>query len=115
MSDLPRAKVKWNFYWKEFVCVALAWLAPLITWIATQPPDRAEWFARSGSLMVLFSVVGEYYLQKKYAVKFINSAIRAGSGTLPLDFSIMAVVANILLLITVVLGTIIWGYGDKIF
>ncbi|NIQ14891.1 MAG: hypothetical protein GTO02_11005 [Candidatus Dadabacteria bacterium] len=115
MSNLPRAKVKWNFYWKEFLFVALAWSAPLITWIVTQPPERAEWLARSGSLMVLFSVIGEYYLQKKNAVKFINNAIRAGTGTAPLDFSVMAVVANILFLITVVLGTIIWGYGDKIF
>ena len=115
MSELPRPNVGWKLYKTEFACVILALLAPIISWLVTDPKESAEWIGRSVSLMVLFSVYGEYQLQKRNAVKFITNAIRAQHGGQPLGFSKMAVIANVLLLCSAAFGTFIWGYGDKIF
>ena len=72
------------------------------------------WFARSGSIMVLLSVIVEYKLAVLQQNK-INRAIQKSSyigmparSKLSKEYNYISTVTHVF----VILGTLIWGYGD---
>jgi len=77
--------------------------------------SEPHWFLRSGSIMVLLSAIVEYQnfkIQQK-----INEKATEGSGALAGGVGIIAQPKSRQLLLnfthfTLVLGTLIWGYGD---
>lgn len=97
-----------------FLIIALSIV--IISFIASLFDDEYLWFARSGSIMVLFAVIVEYKLNNK-TLKSINKKVSA-SVTYKTPISLLnntqhkyvSIIAHIF----VVLGTLIWGYGDLI-
>ena len=81
---------------------------------ATALETDATWFQRSGSLVVLFAALSEYVVFKTY--DYISPSEAAYS--VPFDtpkwykklYNIISTIGAIL----IIMGTIIWGYGDYI-
>lgn len=107
-----------DLFWPSVIDAAILLLASLIVgisfWISTISSEF-HWFARSGSLMVLLAVVVEFRNLNLQQLLNDNSAriSRNVSGILrptkqPYFRQVLINVAHIL----VVIGTIIWGYGD---
>ena len=88
----------------------------------------AIWFQRSGSLIVLFSLLTEYYHLK---IKTLVTEIKIDFGDgkimtrlenfkekkLPKEYSdpMFNILIEPITIFTGIIGTIIWGYGDIIF
>lgn len=91
-----------------FIWVLFSYLFPLVT-------EEAMWFARSGAIMVLFSVAAEFKLTKKHKKKINSSMFLSGNGFPVTTRSTkeQTLVGNIAH-IFIIIGTIIWGYGDLI-
>ncbi len=78
--------------------------------------DDGLWFSRSGSVIVLLSVIVEFRLVNlqqlgyKNAQKAVQHSI-VSSGMLPIHKKLISLFA----LVQIVIGTLIWGYGDLLF
>ena len=110
---LKRVKKTLSAYWFDATLLIAAVGAPLFSASLSFDTGRDDWFQRSGSLMVLISTILEFRqgyaaLEAWAAVKRRSSAGVAVLGQLPTPRKAIAVIA----LALVVLGTIIWGYGD---
>ena len=99
----------------EIILLFFAFIWVLFSCFFPLTDDKAMWFARSGAIMVLFSVAVEFKLTKKHKKKINSSMHLAGSG---LSVTARAtkeqtLVGNIAHLF-IIIGTIVWGYGDLI-
>ena len=93
---------------------------PVCAWhgILQQDDNVSIWFQRSGSLTVLFAVWAEYKLFK--IRKLTNPMSEGGEtwqdlahqGALKTKYKKMLNVINFISVILVIIGTVIWGYGD---
>jgi len=98
---------------KSGLLLVFAWIAGLVGLVlglALEP----MWFARSGSLMVLLSLVGEYILLHNELDRlYANLEKVDDSGDIP-DLSPSKWHHKKVLLshLTIILGTLIWGFGD---
>ncbi|MCF6436245.1 hypothetical protein [Pseudoalteromonas sp. MMG022] len=78
-----------------------------------------EWFARFGSLVVLFGVCSEYELYKIEKEKLFGqlkgqgASVFGGSGIPDLTHSSGHNLLSALSHFAVFVGTIVWGFGDK--
>ena len=93
--------------------------APMLSALLSSDTGEAHWFQRSGSLTVLFAVILEFWTTTIVkdardaawaAAKRRSWAGTAVLGQLPTPRKVIALIALVLM----VLGTIIWGYGDLI-
>jgi len=78
--------------------------------------NEEVWFARSGAVMVLLAVIVEYRLNNEVVKKISNTIQTAILTKLPITVSIQKE-RKLIAKIThsfVILGTLIWGYGDLI-
>lgn len=78
--------------------------------------SEGNWFCRSGSIMVLFSVIAGFRLGVLQQKENSSASIAAGLGIpMPSDLSAskqsLGKIANGFS----ILGTLIWGYGDMFF
>ncbi len=117
---LERFKRTLSSYWIDAILLFLATGPPLLSAWLSYHFHEAHWFQRSGSLTVLFAALLEF---RQAAVdKGVRDAAWAAAkrrswlglaivGQLPSPRKIIAGLA----LVLVVLGTIIWGYGDLLF
>ena len=87
----------------ELVLALLAMGSPMVSLVVSLETGSGEWFQRSGSLMVLFSVAVEYRRRHLKPVR------QAAGGWLFRRQIPWVCYASILL------GTLIWGYGDLLF
>lgn len=97
-------------------CLILAW-AVVIASLLAEIIFGGNWLARSGSLMVLFSVMANYILLQDRDVYHSEKLKQHRAGDQAVDFSrihpsrdhqyLEATSQN-----SVVIGTVIWGYGD---
>jgi hypothetical protein len=71
-------------------------------------------FARSGSLMLFFAAIAEFFLLNKINHKHIVNDCRVLNNRNPWSFSKPARRIGIFSLLLALIGTIIWGYGDII-
>jgi hypothetical protein len=78
--------------------------------------DEGVWFARSGAIMVLLAVIVEFRFNNIVVKKISSTIKKAVLSKSALDTGIQKEQKNIAITahIFVVLGTIIWGYGDLI-
>lgn len=106
-----QADVPWSELCCELVLVVCSIAAPLVSFLVDTKIERPEWFQRSGALMVLFAGLLAYKSLTKHYRKFFNNTLRG----YPLKPSRNQVIVDFLTLIISVLGTVIWGYGDKVF
>ncbi len=97
------------------VCLVFAWGIVLVSF-AIEFETGGNWLARSGSLMVLFSVIAGYILLGDRD-KYHSETLKRHWGERTVDFSKihpsplhrkLESVSHL----TVVIGTVIWGYGD---
>ncbi len=98
---------------KSGLLLVLAWFAGLVGLVlglALEP----MWFARFGSLMVLFSLMGEYFLLHNELNRLYASLERVDdSGDIPdLSPSKWHYKKVWLSHLTIILGTLVWGFGD---
>lgn len=102
---------KYKLFKTEIILLLLSVLC-----VAVSYSISAEFFARSGSIMVLFSVIIEYRLlsaQNIHIDRKVKTAVYSGKPTNiknTKEHKNMSIIAHIF----VVLGTLIWGYGDLI-
>lgn len=109
IEGLRAPNVGYMFYIWEIVLLLLAIAIPFVSWFIWQSDDMV---ARSGSLVVFFSVLSEFLLLNKANVKHIRNAQRVESGQEPLKFSTPAKNIGYVSLFVALLGTVLWGYGD---
>lgn len=114
-----RAKYRsstWCFFAGVLVLLGLAVLAPIVSVVVEWlPPGEtcASWFQRSGAVTTLFSILAG-------ALAVITSGRLHTPGTFGdqnklevlKEFKKRFVRAESTLLVTTVVGTVIWGYGD---
>lgn len=106
---------KYKFEW---VLLAVAVLFSVVSIIADCYSDSLNLFARSGAIVVLAAVVVEYRISSHIyediqRAQFLQSKIDLSvplKGKPAPQRKRVAIVAHIL----VVLGTVIWGYGDSV-
>lgn len=99
----------------EVVLLSVSFVWVLFSCFFPLTDDEAMWFARSGAIMVLFSVAVEFKLTRKHKKKINTSMYLAGRGQ-PVTARAtkeQTLVGNIAHLF-IIIGTIIWGYGDLI-
>jgi energy-coupling factor transporter transmembrane protein EcfT len=103
---------------KPIVFLIIAWLIVLISFYL-----EAIWgsllFSRSGSLMVLFAFIAEYYLLRTRD-KYHGNQLKTFSRGNQVNFEEVHPSKSHQYLekvshITVIIGTVIWGYGDLLF
>ena len=93
-------------------CVALAVLFALVSYVA----QTGHWFARSGSLIVLLAVICEFRLGAKYSARWPDHATSRYLQHTPVPESgTTEKVLRWASHLAVVVGTLIWGYGDLLF
>lgn len=90
----------------------------IISFFISYQTELGHWFARSGSLVVLFGAFLEYNslsTQQKLNEK-IGSTIGYWQDN-PIQYKVPESrnILNKIVLTTLVIGTLIWGYGDLLF
>ena len=108
---MPRAKTDWRKLWIDATLLVLAVAFMLFCYRIDVSAGRADWFHRSGAVAVLLSGVLAYRSLGRHYEKFFNAEIRGhvlrtSRGQWWVDG---------LTLVLSVLGTAVWGYGDKLF
>lgn len=95
-------------------CLALSVVSTIMFLIAGLKCDY-EWFGKGGSIIVLFSVAAEYGLTLLQSEEMQKRAPESSgwdaiplSFAMPKPFGIIRLAAHIF----VVVGTLIWGFGD---
>jgi len=74
----------------------------------------STWFQRSGSLMVVIAIIAEFKLFSLNDYFDLNDTRVFGPVDLPATYKSIYKAIIIVALISMVIGTIIWGYGDII-
>ncbi len=94
------------------------WLSVLcvITFLILGLNNSYEWFSRGGALVTLFGIAAEYsliqiqtkYLSNRYHGVGALSGGKIDSFAVPTPYPLIQTLAHLM----VVLGTLIWGFGD---
>ncbi len=96
------------------IFLAIAWLFSMIS-LFLENLYGHNLFSRSGSLMVLFAVIAEYNLlatRDKYQNMKLQLLSNGKKINLKIHPKIIHQHLETIAHITVVIGTIVWGYGD---
>jgi hypothetical protein len=93
---------------------AFAW--GVFGFICAYNTDNGLWFSRSGSVIVLICVIVEFRLGNLRQLGFENAqkAVQheiVSSGMLPEHKKLFSWFAHL----QIIIGTLIWGYGDLLF
>ncbi|MCP4765397.1 MAG: hypothetical protein GY875_03925 [Gammaproteobacteria bacterium] len=97
-------------------CLLLSWLMSAIGFLLGMTITPA-WFARFGSLVVLFALIGEFSMLRAELSRLYEKLSNSDDGLVhSKDFtpSRWHNKKSILLHLTIVSGTIIWGFGDLV-
>lgn len=105
-----QADTPWSALCCELTLLTFSVVAPIVSLLVDLKVDHPEWFQRSGALMVLFSGLLAYMSVTKHYQKFYNNMRRG----YPLKTSRNQTIVDLLTLFVSILGTVIWGYGDKL-
>lgn len=109
--------------WRELAYIDIllfifAYGAIIISGIISYKTSDPSWFSSSGSLMVIFSGALEFrqsrIQQRRNEIATIGSGT-VGGGVAPLDLPIYRQRIIWAAHVSLIFGTLIWGYGDKIF
>jgi hypothetical protein len=109
--QFPRPPVRLTMYWVEVALLVASILTPIIAWLAWR--DGVV-LARSGSVMVFFAAVAEFFTLNKANRKHLLNAARVKAGEMPWDFSRAATLVGLASLVCAAVGTLLWGFGDVI-
>ena len=106
-----QADVPWGKLWVDVVLVAVAIVVLVLCLIIDVRAGRADWFPRSGAIVVLIAGLLGYRSLTRHYRKFFNNAIRG----YPLATSLQQTVVDCSTVMLSIIGTLVWGYGDKAF
>lgn len=107
-----------NFYFPLYFLV-LSWASIAIS-LYIEANYGGNWFMRSGSLMVLFSVIAEFlllegrdeYLNQRLSKSKVPNQQNSLDSIHPSHtHKLLEIISHI----SVVIGTVIWGYGDLLY
>jgi len=107
--EFRRPQVGLGMYWPEALLLAFAWIVPIIAWLVS---SSGPMLSRSGSLMVFFAAIAEFVTLHRANKKHLLNAQRVRAGEAPLEFSNAATIVGWLALVSALIGTVLWGYGD---
>ena len=96
------------------LCLLLSWSMGALGFVLGNLADPG-WFARFGSLIVLFSAIGAFSLRRGELTRLYESLSKSEDGLVHTrDFtpSRWHDKKGMLLHLTIVAGTVIWGFGD---
>lgn len=100
----------------SFILVVVAATLPFLSWYlpewAPKNETAASWFQRSGSLVVILAAYAEYILFKTYDYISPSEAAYAVPFDVPSWYKHFYNVVSGVALTLLVVGTVIWGYGD---
>ena len=108
-DEFRQPQVGLRMYWPEALLLALAWIVPIVAWLVSR---GGLMLSRSGSLMVFFAAIAEFVMLHRANKKHLLNAQRVRVGQAPLGFSNAATIVGWLALISALVGTVLWGYGD---
>lgn len=108
---VEQPEVKLSEYWIEWSFLAVGLLIPLLAAILWRTGDA---FERSGSLTVFCAAVAEFVTVNRLTKKHILNASRALKGEKPWNVSTAAKCVGIAAFIVGLVGTVIWGFGSKV-
>ena len=97
--------------------IALSLLFPGLALLEVLLPEGEKlpiWFQRSGSLMVLFGVIAEYYALRMSDLFFPVEMQGEPLYKDKVRFTKQSKICAILAAFVIGLGTVVWGYGDLI-
>jgi hypothetical protein len=83
-ETLPKPLVSFAAYLPEEALLSLAWLTPMLVWRSWHD---VHLLARSGSVMVLCSVLAEFIFLNRVNRKLLKNAKRVAQGQVPWNFS----------------------------
>jgi hypothetical protein len=108
-------RIRRAFLWAYGLCVCaiIPLLFSMLGWFKPQAEPLGQWFQRSGAVMTVFAVYAQF---KANSI----TAMIAGSGwggpfALDPRYKGQQNVAAGLSLALVIIGTLVWGYGDLLF
>ena len=94
------------------IAIAMPFLMLKILPMINTSETSAAWFQRSGSLVVLFAALSEYMMFKTYDYISPTEAAFSVPFDTPKWYRQLYNLLSYIGLITLVVGTLIWGYGD---
>jgi len=119
MNEKEHLKIVSFKLWKYGLLSLSAFLPPMFTIYFPQivPLDEtpATWFQRSGSLMVVLAAIAEYKLITMYDYFDLFNTKCTVPVDLPKMYNSMYLLVTKFSATAMILGTIIWGYGDVIY
>jgi hypothetical protein len=100
----------------DYLLLGIAFLWAVCGYILACKMDNGLWFSRSGSVIVLLCVIVEYRLASLQQLGYGNAkkAFSQGivsSGMIPPHKKRIGWITHV----QIVIGTLIWGYGDLLF
>jgi hypothetical protein len=107
-----RAHTAWRELWVDVLLLVIGCLFPVISFVIDMRLSQRDWFQRSGAVTVLFAaLVGYRSLAKHYRKLYLNAKLKREPLWTSRNQSRVDYAALALSLV----GTAIWGYGDKLF
>lgn len=118
-EHIDRVKAK---LWKYSLFCAVSFIPPIIAIYTFSiispylPEDEtlSIWFQRSGSLMVIIAIITEFKLFSLNDYFDLNDTRMYAPVDLPKIYKSVYFVVTIMALMSMLIGTLIWGYGDII-
>ena len=109
--EVYQPKVVYSQYWVDWSFLVIGVLIPILAAIMWRTGNA---FERSGSLTVFCAAVAEFVTINRLTKKHIRNASRALNGERPWDVSGAAKCVGIAALVVGLIGTVIWGFGTKL-
>jgi hypothetical protein len=105
-----RAQTSWRELWLDITLLVVGCLVPLVSIVIDLHFSKRDWFQRSGAVTVLCAaLVGYRSLSKHYHKFYLNAKLKRE----PLWTSRNQSTVDLMALVLSLIGTAIWGYGDK--
>lgn len=103
-------------YRTEIILLIIGFFFVIISYKASIYDIKGLWFMRSGAILVLFAAIVEFRLNDKTLKSINRKNVGSHAFKTPINMNnskehnIIAFIAHIF----IILGTLIWGYGDLI-
>ena len=110
-DKLYGAQTPWRKLWFDLALLFLGGLWMLVSYAMDYKAAHEDWFSKSGAIAVLLSGVLAYRSLTKHYQKFFNDTLRG----YPLKTSPNQSIVDRVTLVLAILGTLVWGYGEKLF
>ena len=109
-SSPLQAVVPWVTLWFDIFLIAAALVVLVRSFMIDARAGQADGFPRSGALVVLAAGLLGYRSLTRHYRKFYNNMIRG----FPLATSRQQVALDYATVVLSIVGTVIWGYGEKL-